>query len=48
MLENRATGWEKTKKLNEEGPKKIDELRKELEAKAREEDKLRQIADYEE
>jgi hypothetical protein len=38
LLENRDKGWEKSKKANEAGPKKIEELRKELERKAREEE----------
>jgi hypothetical protein len=42
MLDNRATGWERTKRQNEKGPKKVEELRRELEQKAIEEEKLRQ------
>lgn len=36
MLENRQSGWKKSKKANEGGPKKLDELRKEAEDKMRE------------
>ena len=35
MLSNRESGWEKTKKQNEAGPMKVDDLRRVLEAKAR-------------
>jgi hypothetical protein len=35
MLDNRRSGWEKSKKASEAGPKKVEDLRKELEAKAR-------------
>lgn len=38
LIENRSQGWEKTKKQNESGPKKVEDLRKELEKKAREEE----------
>lgn len=31
MIDNRKSGWEKTKKASEAGPKKIEDLRKELE-----------------
>ena len=48
LLENRASGWEKTHKQNESGPKKVDDLRKELEEKARKEEELRKIAEEEE
>ena len=48
MLDNRASGWAKTKKQNESGPKKLEELRQELEAKAREEEMLRLQAEAEE
>lgn len=41
MIDNRKSGWEKTKKASEAGPKKIEDLRKELEQKAREEEMLR-------
>jgi hypothetical protein len=37
MLENRDSGWKKTKKANESGPKKVEDLRKEIEQKARDE-----------
>ena len=33
MLENRESGWKKSKKANEGGPKKIEDLRKEMENK---------------
>lgn len=35
MLENKKGGWEKSKKESEQGPKKVEELRKEMEEKAR-------------
>lgn len=35
MLDNRKSGWEKSKKANESGPKKVEELRRELEEQAR-------------
>lgn len=31
MVDNRATGWEKTKKLQDSGPMKVEELRQKLE-----------------
>jgi hypothetical protein len=48
LLDNRKSGWEKTKKQNEGGPKKVEDLRKELEAKQREDEKLREAEYYEE
>ncbi len=48
LLDNRASGWEKTKKQNEGGPKKVEDLRKELEKKAREEEQARIQAEMEE
>lgn len=33
MLDNREGGWEKSKKANESGPKKVADLRSEMEAK---------------
>jgi hypothetical protein len=33
MLDNRKSGWEKSKKAAESGPKKVEDLRKELEEK---------------
>lgn len=48
MLDNRNSGWEKSKKANESGPKKVDELRRELEEQLRKEEELRQAAEYEE
>lgn len=48
MLDDRAKGWERTKKQHEAGPKKVEDLRKELEQKAREEEKNRYEADAEE
>lgn len=47
MLDNRKGNWEKSKKQAEKGPKKVEELKKELEAKAREEERIRQL-EYEE
>jgi hypothetical protein len=48
LIQNRASGWEKTKKANEAGPKKIEELRRDLERKAREEEQARMQAEMEE
>jgi hypothetical protein len=48
MLDNRKCGWEKSKKENDSGPKKVEELRKELVEKARKEEELRILADEEE
>lgn len=48
MLEDKSKGWEKTKKQHEAGPKKVDDLRKELEKKAMEEQKIRMEEDAEE
>lgn len=48
MIDNRSSGWEKTKKMNESGPKKVEDLRRELEAKAREEEEQRMIAEQDE
>lgn len=48
MLDDRKSGWGKSRKQNEKGPKKVEELKKELEAKQREEEKLRQQQDYDE
>ena len=45
MLENRASGWERTKKQNEAGPKKLEELRRELEEKHRLEEQARMQAE---
>ena len=33
MLDNKDSGWEKSKKESEKGPKKVEDLRKELEEK---------------
>lgn len=41
MLDNRKSGWEKSKKEKEGGPKKVEDLRRELEEKARKEEELR-------
>lgn len=48
LLDNRDSGWEKTKKQNEGGPKKVEDLRKELERKARDEEQARINAENEE
>lgn len=48
LLENRTKGWEKTKKQNESGPKKVEDLRQELARKAREEEQARYQAEQEE
>jgi hypothetical protein len=48
MLDNRANGWEKTKKQDESGPMKVDELREKLEKKLREEMAERDRAEQEE
>ncbi|CDW87535.1 eukaryotic translation initiation factor 4g-like [Stylonychia lemnae] len=48
MLDNKKSGWEKTKKQNEGGPKKVEDLRKEIQAKQMEEEKLREAEYYEE
>lgn len=48
MLDNRASGWERTKKENEKKPMKVDDLRRETERKLREEqEKARQAEDEE-
>jgi hypothetical protein len=41
LLDNRKDGWEKSKKQNEKGPKKVEDLKKEMEAKAREDEAQR-------
>ena len=48
LRENRAQGWERTRKMNEEQPKKIEDLRKEEEQKLRLEQQLSMQAEYEE
>lgn len=48
MLDNRATGWEKSKKQNESGPMKVEDLRRQVEAKLRAEEELRMTAEREE
>lgn len=48
MIDNRESGWERTKKQNEKGPMKVDELRKETERKLKEEAEMRMIAEQEE
>lgn len=48
MLENRETGWERTKKQNEAGPMKVEDLRRETERKLREEAEIRMQAEMEE
>lgn len=41
MLDNRNSGWEKSKKANESGPKKVEDLRRELEEKLIKEEEIR-------
>jgi hypothetical protein len=41
MIENRQSGWEKSKRQNEGGPMKVEELRKQIESKLKEEADLR-------
>lgn len=41
MLDNRKSGWEKSKKQNEKGPKKVEDLRRELEEQQRREEEAR-------
>ena len=48
MIDNRATGWEKSKKQNESGPMKVEDLRRHLESKLREEAEVRAAAEREE
>lgn len=48
MFENRESGWAKSKKQNEQGPMKVEELRREVEKKLREEAEIRYQADREE
>jgi hypothetical protein len=48
MLDNRKGNWEKSKKQHEKGPKKVEELKKELEEKVREDNRIRQQLEYEE
>ena len=48
MLDNRESGWEKSKKQNESGPMKVDDLRRQLELKQREEEAIRIAAEREE
>jgi hypothetical protein len=48
MLENRASGWEKSKKQNESGPMKVDDLRKQITAKLMAEEEIRFAAEKEE
>ena len=48
MLDNRESGWAKAKQQNESGPKKVDDLRRELERKAYEEEQVRLLAEEEE
>jgi hypothetical protein len=44
MIDNRRTGWAKSKK-DESGPKKVEDLRKELIEKARMEEETRRYGD---
>ena len=48
MLDNRASGWERTKKQNELGPMKVEDLPRETERMYREEQELRAQAEAEE
>ena len=48
MLDNRAKGWEKTKKQDESGPMKVNALHEMLERKMRDEIAQRELAEYEE
>jgi hypothetical protein len=48
MLDNRSKGWEKTKKQDESGPMKVEELREKVEKKLREEMAQREQAEMEE
>lgn len=48
MFDNRATNWEKLKKQNESGPMKVEELRKEAERKAFQEQEERLAAERQE
>jgi len=48
MVDNRASNWEKTRKINDSGPKKVEDLRRELEEKARKEEELRLTSEREE
>jgi hypothetical protein len=48
MIENRQSGWEKSKRQNEGGPMKVEELRKQIESKLKEEAELRYQAEMEE
>jgi hypothetical protein len=45
MLDNRAKGWEKTKKQDESGPMKVNELHEKLERKLRDEMAQRDLAE---
>ena len=42
MLDDRDSGWDKIKKQNDKGPKKVEDLRRDLEKKHREEEKARE------
>jgi len=48
MLYYRAKGWDKTKKQDESGPMKVDELREKLEKKLKDEMAQRELAEQEE
>ncbi len=41
MLDNRESGWKKTKEMQESGPMKVEELRQKLENKLRQEQQIR-------
>jgi translation initiation factor 4G len=48
MLDNRKSNWERSKKLEDSGPMKVDDLRQHLEKKMLEEQKIRDDAEREE
>ena len=43
MLDDQKNNWERQRQINEKGPKKVEDLRRELEQKAYEEEKQRQF-----
>jgi hypothetical protein len=45
MLDNRNSGWEKTKRLEDSGPMKVEELRQQQHKKLMEEAKIREEAE---
>jgi hypothetical protein len=48
MIDNRKTNWERSKKLEESGPMKIEELKQQYEKKLHEEQRVRDEAEREE